>query len=137
MQFLQASYDFLAPALPWLTGAGVLMALLSMIAIPWLVVRIPDDYFSTPDRPEVQRGPLAWTIWALRNTLGAVLIAAGVIMLVLPGQGVLTILIGLACSSFPGKYRFERRLVRRPGILAALNWIRKRYGKPPLDVADD
>ncbi|MCB1837239.1 MAG: hypothetical protein KDH99_06415 [Alcanivoracaceae bacterium] len=137
MQFLQTAYDAIAPALPWLTAAGALMAILSMVAIPWLVVRIPDDYFSTPGRPEVQRGPLAWTIWLLRNTLATVLVIAGVIMLVLPGQGILTILVGIACSTFPGKYRLERRLVRRPKVLAALNWIRRHYDKPPLDVADD
>lgn len=137
MQFLQTAYDAIAPALAWLTAAGVLMAILSMIAIPWLAVRIPQDYFSAPHKPDIQRGPLAWTIWALRNTLAAILVTAGVIMLVLPGQGILTILIGIACSTFPGKYRLERRLVRRPKVLAALNWIRRRYDRPPLDVTDD
>lgn len=137
MSWLESLYALLAPALPWLTGAGLAMALLSMIAIPWLVVRIPQDYFSAPWKPHVKRGLLAWTIWALRNTLAAFLIVAGIIMLVLPGQGLLTILVGIACSTFPGKYRLERRLVRRPKILASLNWIRRHYGKPPLDVADD
>lgn len=124
--------DQLETAFPWLTLAGVIMALLSMLAIPWLVVRMPSDYFVAPERRSAARGPLGWTIWALRNLLAVVLIMLGILMLVLPGQGLLTILIGVASSTFPGKYRLERRLVRHRRIMAALNWIRRKNHRPPL-----
>ncbi len=122
--------------LPALTLSGVIMALLSAVAIPWLVVRMPHDYFVDDRRPPVQRGLLAWVIWCLRNLLAVVLIVAGVAMLVLPGQGILTIMIGIACSTFPGKFRLQRRLVTRPGVLRALNWIRQKYQRPPLLAPD-
>lgn len=103
-----------------------------MIAIPFLVIRIPEDYFVAEKKPASHRGPLRWTVWLLRNLLAFVLVLCGLLMLVLPGQGMLTILLGIACSTFPGKYRLERRIVGRPRILRALNWIREKYNKAPL-----
>lgn len=113
------------------------MALASMLAIPWLVVRMPKDYFNTASRPLHYRSPLAWLAWLLRNLLALVLLTAGILMLVLPGQGILTILIAIMISTFPGKYRLERALVRRPRILRAVNWIRRRHGRPDLNDPRD
>jgi hypothetical protein len=119
------------PLFPWLTGAGIAMALISMVALPWLLIRMPRDYFVAPER-DPDRGPVAWLVWVVRNSLALCLVAAGILMLVLPGQGLLTILIGLMCSNFPGKYRLERRLVRYRSIFDAINWIRDRRDKPPI-----
>jgi hypothetical protein len=62
-------------------------------------------------------------------------------MLVLPGQGLLTIIIGLVLMEFPGKYHAERWVINRPAVLAAINWIRLKAGKPKLatqlDVESD
>jgi hypothetical protein len=73
----------------------------------------------------------------VRNALALVLLAAGILMLVLPGQGILTILIALMVSTFPGKYRMERAIMRRPRVLRAANWIRRRYHKPELNPPRD
>ena len=131
--WLEPLVRHLEPWLPALTAIGVVMALASALAIPWLVVRMPVDYFNTPSRPLHYRGPLAWLMWLLRNAFALVLLAAGILMLVLPGQGILTILIALMVSTFPGKYRLERAIMRRPGVLRSTNWIRRRYGRPPLN----
>ena len=56
----------------------------------------------------------------------------GIVMLALPGQGVLTVLIGISLTNFPGKYALERKLVSQPSVFNAINWLRKRSGKPPL-----
>lgn len=121
------------PLAPWLMGLGVLMALVSMIAIPWLIIDMPEDYFVAPaDRHHPHRGLMAWTVWTVRNTLALLLILAGIAMLVLPGQGLLTILIGIMSSNFPGKYRLERALIRQDAIFHAVNWIRERGHKPPI-----
>ncbi len=133
----QPLLDQLQPLLPILTVTGVVMALASMMAIPWLLVRMPRDYFNTPSRPLHYRGPLAWFIWVVRNALALVLLAAGVLMLILPGQGILTILIALMVSTFPGKYRMERAIMRRPRVLRAANWIRRRYHQPELNPPRD
>lgn len=133
----QPLLEKLEPLLPILTATGVVMALASMMAIPWLLVRMPTDYFNTPSRPLHYRGPLAWILWLVRNTLALVLLAAGILMLILPGQGILTILIALMVSTFPGKYRMERAIMRRPRVLRAANWIRRRYHQPELNPPRD
>lgn len=131
--WLEPHLRALEPWLPWITAVGVLMALISMLAIPWMLVRMPTDYFNAPSRPTNLRSPLVWLIWFARNALAAILLLAGIAMLVLPGQGLLTIVIAIMASTFPGKYRLERAIMRRPGILRAVNWIRGRRDKPPLD----
>jgi hypothetical protein len=63
-----------------------------------------------------------------------VLVLLGLVMLVTPGQGILTLLSGLLLMNFPGKYRLEQWLVLRPGILRALNWLRRRRNQPAFDA---
>ncbi len=53
-------------------------------------------------------------------------------MLVLPGQGILTLLLGIALTDVPGKWKLMRILARRPNVMKALNWMRERAGQPPL-----
>jgi hypothetical protein len=67
-----------------------------------------------------------------KTVLGLVLVIVGVVMLVAPGQGLLTIAVGLMLAEFPGKFRAERWLVTRPKTWRSLNWIRKRAKKPEL-----
>ncbi|MEM7255277.1 MAG: PGPGW domain-containing protein [Pseudomonadota bacterium] len=106
----------------------------SLALLPYLIVRLPDDYYLTPDVDSTGE-PRAWRSVALalaRNTLGAILLLAGIVMLVLPGQGLLTILAALALMDFPGKRRAERRILSNPKVLSAANWIRERAGRKPL-----
>jgi putative transmembrane protein PGPGW len=69
-----------------------------------------------------------------KNLVGLAFVLAGVAMLVLPGQGILTIVIGLSLMNFPGKHVLERYIVQQPSILRAINWMRHRAGQPPLKV---
>ena len=62
---------------------------------------------------------------------------AGILMLALPGQGLLTIIIGLVLMDFPGKYHAERWVISRHSILLTSNWIRKKADKPALVVHFD
>ena len=66
------------------------------------------------------------------NIIGCGLILAGLVMLFLPGQGILTLVMGLLLVDYPGKFRLERRLVKTPAILNSLNWLRRKAKKPPL-----
>ena len=109
-----------------------------LLGIPWAVARLPADYFTREQR-EVWRHAdhepwLAVLLGFAKNLLGAVLVLLGLVMLVTPGQGLLTLLIGLMLMNFPGKYRLERWLVRRPGVMRALNWLRRRQGEQPLEA---
>ena len=69
----------------------------------------------------------------LKNLLGLILVILGLIMLVTPGQGVATLLIGFLLMNFPGKFRAEQWLVSRSGVMKGLNWLRLRQDKPPFD----
>lgn len=72
-----------------------------------------------------------------KNLLGYALVMAGIAMLVLPGQGMLTILVGILFLDFPGKYWFERWVVARSPVLQSINWLRRRAGHPPLLLQKD
>jgi hypothetical protein len=71
---------------------------------------------------------------AAKNVLGVFLIILGLILSLpgVPGQGILTILLGLIMLDIPGKRPLEARIIQRPTVLAAVNSLRARYGKPPL-----
>lgn len=113
-----------------------------LLALPWLVVRIPADYFRGERRPVPKsrrtgrpRHPVVvWSARIGKNVAGGTLILAGVAMLVLPGQGVLTILAGVVLTDMPGKRRLERAIVRRSVVLRPLNALRRRQGVEPLRV---
>jgi len=71
----------------------------------------------------------------VKNILGFVLLLAGIILALplVPGPGILTILLGLALLDLPGKRRLERWIVARPTVFSALNKLRVKHGRPPLD----
>ena len=107
---------------------------IALLVLPWVVVRLPDDYFARPrrDLPFFERN-LAWQLVAGGRTLvGLGLVGVGIALLVLPGQGLLMILVGLLVAEFPGKYAAERQLARRPAIRRSIDAIRRRAGRPPM-----
>lgn len=120
---------------------GIVSLVASLVLLPFLVVRIPADYFRHERREREyvhDRHPVVQqVIVILKNALGVVLVLAGLAMLVLPGQGLLTLLIGLMLTDFPGKYRLEKRLIAQPGVLKAVNWLRARAGHAPLEPPID
>ena len=56
-------------------------------------------------------------------------------MLVLPGQGLLTILLGLIFSDYPGKYKLEKKLITIKPIYRYINWVRKKSDIEPIKLA--
>lgn len=112
----------------------------SLVAIPWILVRLPADYFDTrvPRHWMKGRHPVLRATGLLaKNIIGFVFLLAGIVMLVLPGQGVLTILIGVSLLDFPGKRRLEAQLVRQRLVLQAINAVRHRFDRPPLVLAPE
>jgi len=119
---------------------GILIFIVSFVATTgltvWFVVKLPADYFiqNGRRRPENRASLSQWGRFLLRNLLAAALIALGIVLSLpgVPGQGLLTILLGIMISDVPGKERLERKIVSYPKVLDALNQVRKRFGKPPL-----
>jgi hypothetical protein len=124
----------------WAGGLSVLTLIVSFLVVPIVIRRMPHDYFLENDvQAEALREehPLLRILFLLlKNLLGAILVIGGLIMFVTPGQGVLTLLIGLLMMNFPGKRRLEIRLIRIKPVHRAIDWIRKRGGKEPLQLPD-
>lgn len=120
----------------WMTLVSIITFIATLVAVPWLIVRIPCNYFSSRRRIRKlwadEHPAVRALLMTVKNLLGYLLISAGVIMLVIPGQGMLTILIGIIFIDLPGKYRLERWAVTRPAVLRSINWLRKRARKAPL-----
>lgn len=121
-----------------ITAVSVLMFVGTLLAVPAIIVRIPPDYFAHEKRPPsrwASRHPAARLGLRIgKNLVGVIFLAAGVVMLVLPGQGILTLFLGVLLLDYPGKYRAERWLISRPRLLHAVNWLRARSGHEPLRV---
>tara|TARA_B110000003_G_scaffold73185_1_gene74562 strand:- start:737 stop:1171 length:435 start_codon:yes stop_codon:yes gene_type:complete len=116
--------------------SSILIFILSILGISWFIAQIPEDYFlSTKRKPskwQEQKPILRLAVIFGKNIIGFSLIIGGLLMLVLPGQGLLTIVTGLLLVNYPGKYKLEKKLVAIPSIFRALNWIRVKANKPPL-----
>ncbi|MGB1141774.1 MAG: PGPGW domain-containing protein, partial [Halioglobus sp.] len=120
----------------WVGVLSAIVGLLTLIAVPWVIIQLPPDYFTRSRRETWRRAPDrsygALLLRLLKNLLGLVLVVLGVVMLVTPGQGLLTLLVGLLLMNFPGKYRLERWVVMREGVMSGMNWLRRKQGREPF-----
>jgi hypothetical protein len=118
-------------------GLFVFSFVISFAAIAVVMVKIPPNYFSSHYHPEFMHGKpflVRWSAVILKNALGVFLIVLGILLSLpgVPGQGLLTILLGLIMVDIPGKRPLEARIIQRPTIQAAINNLRARFQKPPL-----
>jgi hypothetical protein len=122
----------------WLGALSALTFIGTIVALPLLIVRIPSDYFTRYPRRRADiptRHPVVHvTLIVLKNLLGVVLVAAGMLLTVLPGQGLITIFAGIMLLNFPGKFTLERWVVRQKAVMRTINWMRRRRGHPPLEA---
>nr|ALS89307.1 putative membrane protein (DUF2157) [uncultured bacterium] len=123
-----------------LLGVGIFVVTfaINLAIVSWILVKIPADYFKSKrkgkflgDKPPVVR------VLAIvgKNLLGVLLVLLGVVLSIpgVPGQGLLTILLGVMLLDFPGRRRFESWLVNRPTVYKAINKLRHKFSKPPLE----
>lgn len=124
----------------WIGSLSLFILVVSAIAVPIIIGRMPYDYFledsEAADEIREQHPALRLTFLILKNLIGGILFLGGILMLLTPGQGILTIVIGLLLMDFPGKRRFEIWLISRKPINRAIQWMRKRAGKRPLELPE-
>jgi hypothetical protein len=140
-------FDFLSDfflALTWrkvLIGAAIF--LFSFFAnlgiVSWILVKIPADHFSKSRKTKFWSGPRPWLHAAKvigKNIAGILLVALGVVLSLpgVPGQGLLTVLLGIMLLDFPGRDRLEQKLLSRPSIVNSINKLRGRFGKKRLEL---
>jgi hypothetical protein len=120
--------------------ASLAVFLATLFAIPFILVRLPANYFDV-------RVPRVWMKdshpvlrlagISLKNLAGVLFLLAGTAMLVLPGQGLLTMLIGISLLDFPGKQHVEARIVGQSTVLKVINTLRRKFGRPPLIIVKE
>jgi hypothetical protein len=131
-------------ALSWrsiLIGAGIFVGgfLINLGIVSLILVKLPADHFAKNRKTKFWSGPRPWLHAAKvigKNIAGVLLVALGVVLSLpgIPGQGLLTILLGIMLVDFPGRDRLERKLLSKPSIVNTINGLRKRFGKPPLKL---
>ncbi|HBB88987.1 MAG TPA: hypothetical protein DC047_15385 [Blastocatellia bacterium] len=110
---------------------------ISLAVVSFILVKIPPDYFKE-DRPNEfwsGRHPAIRLLGIIgKNILGVLLVALGIVMSIpgVPGQGFLTILLGIMLLDFPGRQKLERRIVSQPQVLKNINKLRHRFRKAEL-----
>jgi hypothetical protein len=129
---------------PWVPACLFVVSGMALIAtlfiVPWVIVRIPADYFVHLERSDARSGKKHHALRVAsvvgKNLLGLMLFLIGILMAMplVPGPGIFTVLLGLALLDIPGKRRLERWIVARPKVFSALNKLRTKHGRLPLET---
>ena len=121
----------------WLSAGSLAFLLISPPLVAWLITRLPTDHFVQKHRRALDSWDdyptLRIIMLVAKCAIGIALLLMGVIMLVAPGQGLLTIVVGLMLLEFPGKFRIQKWIVTRRQVWRSMNWLRKRAGQPEFE----
>jgi hypothetical protein len=122
-------------------GVGIFLVTFSanLALVSLILVKIPADYFKESSRSKfmANHSPVLRVLAIIgKNLAGVLLVILGVLLSLpgVPGQGVLTILLGVMLLDFPGRQRFERWIVSSPKVFKTVNKLRHRFNKPPLEL---
>ncbi|MBD3647313.1 MAG: hypothetical protein HUJ31_07680 [Pseudomonadales bacterium] len=128
-------------AVLWWVILSVAAFLVTLIMVPLILIWMPQDYFlkSRKERPKMMKNhpAVSVTLVVIRNIIGYLFIAAGMVMLALPGQGMLTAFVGLLLINFPGKDRMIRWLISRGQVHHSIDWLRRKAGRKPLILGEE
>jgi hypothetical protein len=118
-------------------GAFAVSLTLGLVVVAAILTILPERYFQESYSRDLfaDHNPvLFWTAKILKNLLGWILVILGLVLSLpgVPGQGLLTILIGLTLLDLPGKRRFEQKVLAQPTVRRAVNGMRARFGRPPF-----
>ncbi len=140
-------FDFLTDfflALTWrkiFLGAAIFLVsfFANLGIVTWILVKLPADHFSKSRKTKFWAGPRPWIHAAKvigKNIGGVLLVAVGIVLSLpgVPGQGLLTVLLGIMLLDFPGRHRLEQKLLSKPSIVNSINKLRGRFGKKALEL---
>jgi hypothetical protein len=119
-----------------LTCVSVGIFVIGFLLVPRLAVKLPADHFVRPEEDCGRRTIGDWVWYVCRNLLAFVLLVAGIAMLILPGPGIISIIVAIALADFPGKRRVERAFVRNWIVRTALNAMRNKHGAPSMIIPE-
>lgn len=140
-------FDSLTELIAAVTWRGVVIGALIFVGtfcinlaiVSFILVKIPANHFSKSRKTKFWSGPRPMLHAAAvvgKNIGGLLLVALGIVLSLpgVPGQGLLTVLLGIMLLDFPGKHRLEQKLLSRPSIVNAIDKLRARFGKKPLEL---
>lgn len=117
-------------------------AIAYLLVISYVITHMDKRYFLRKKliAPDASASPhltsmsssVTYVVKIAKVILGVFLLLCGIVMLVLPGQGLITIVIGLSLIPFPGKTKIEQNLLSRKSVRSSLNWIRIKANKEPF-----
>lgn len=138
------SLSEIASAITWhnvLIGALIFAGtfVINLAIVSFILVKLPANHFSKSRKTKFWSGPhplLHAAAIVGKNLAGLILVAIGIVLSLpgVPGQGLLTVLLGIMLLDFPGRTRLEQKLLSRPSIVNAINSLRGRFGKSPLQL---
>ncbi len=112
--------------------SGFLLFIASLIAVPVIFAYMPEDYFMRVAQGFPKRKPFRQFLHILKNIFGVLFMLCGLILLLLPGQGILMIIIGISLIDFPGKHQLQIHLIKLPKVRNSVQWIRTKVHHKPL-----
>ncbi len=122
----------------WLGIFSIITFIGTLLLVPLIIIRMPADYFVRDDRQIITGNRLSAVLrivgLLLKNILGVIFMLSGFVMLFIPGQGLLTIFIGLMLVNFPGKRKIEYRIISNSSVLETINKMRRRANRLPLKI---
>jgi ABC-type phosphate transport system permease subunit len=140
-------FDFLTEFISSITLRSALIGLaifvvtflVSLTLVSIILVKLPADHFKKDQETKFWSGPrpaLGAAGIIGKNILGILLVVVGIVLSIpgVPGQGLLTILLGIMLVDFPGKRRLEQKLLAREEVRKTINRLRARFDKPPLEL---
>src|SRR5215510_11014797 len=140
-------FDFISDFFANLSWSKVLLGALVFVAsffinlaiVSVILVKLPANHFSKSRKTKFWSGPHPALHAAKvigKNVAGVLLVALGIVLSIpgVPGQGLLTILLGIMLLDFPGRQRLEQKLLCRPKVREAIDSMRRKFGKPPLQL---
>jgi hypothetical protein len=133
--------DETARTLAWITAVWLALFLASVLAVVLLLVMLPATFFLDSHRRDLwvdRHRAIRWTGLVLKNLVGLGLVVLGAILSLpgIPGQGLLTVLLGVVLIDFPGKRRLERAILSRPRVRSTVDRLRIRLGRRPFELEE-
>lgn len=136
LQFLKTHDEIII----WVSSISFITFVGTLAAIPFIIIRLPSDYFikdqNLARRCCANRPVLKTLLVILKNVLGIIFMIMGFIMLFIPGQGILTMLIGYSLLDFVNMRGPVYKIVKRPSVYQFINRIRVKNDKEPIELRE-
>ena len=139
MKIVNLILDFVRIHKYLIGGVSLGMLVVSALLVPFFVQSLPADYFKKRKiraKPSWVPMPLHVLYLVVKNIIGIVLIILGLAMLVLPGQGLITLIIGIILTDIPGERQAFLFVLRKTPVLKGMNWLRKKKNIPPFELPE-